>query len=138
MTYENPNSWKDQVVQDFLVQGRALVPQQCCIDTLIQSSRRNVTDKRDHIYALLAHPLLFIDGDTIVQADYGRTVEEVYLEVTTKVLQHVDATMALSVVGGMGERKSRDLDSDESSWVLQWDLGHIYNLCIGRLGTRSY
>lgn len=125
-------------MQDFLAQGRQLVPQQCCIDTLIQSSRRDVTDKRDHIYALLGHPLLYIDGNTVVQADYERNVDDVYLEVTAQVLRFVDKTMTLSIVGGMGVRQSRDLDGDHPSWVIQWDLGHVYNLCIGRLGITRY
>lgn len=134
MTYGNPVSWRDQVLQDFLVQGRELVPQQLCIDTLIQSSRRDVTDKRDHIYALLAHPLLLIDGKTIVQADYERHVDDVYLDVTAQVLRCVDITMTLSLVGSMGARKQRDLDSDQPSWVIRWDLGKLYSLTIGRLG----
>jgi hypothetical protein len=89
---------------------------------LIQSSRRNVSDKRDHVYALLAHPLLHVGGDTIVRADYVRHVDDVFLEVSTKLVNHVDPTLALGVAGDMGQRKLRNLDDGSPTWVARWDL----------------
>jgi hypothetical protein len=134
MTYENKVTWRDQVIQDFLVQNKKLVPQQTVLDILLQSSRRDVTDKRDHIYAFLAHPLLReADGSTIVRADYKRNADDVYLDVTAKLLRQLDATLTLSVAGGMGARKDRDLDGNQPSWVIQWDLGRGC-FTIGRLG----
>lgn len=122
MTYGNSNTWRDQVVQDFIKEDFKLVPNNNCIDVLIQSSRREVTDKRDHIYALLAHPLLCVDGDTIVHANYTRPVEDVFLEVSTKLVKHVDATLALSVAGSMGKRQPRNLNDGSPTWVARWDL----------------
>lgn len=133
MTYANEDTWRDQVIKAFIDENHQLVPEQSVLDALLQSSRKDVTDKRDYIYALLAHPLLRMDGDTIVHADYKRPADDVYLEVTTKVLQHVDATLTLCVVGCMSARGDRALDSDQPSWVVRWDLGHGCNN-IGRMG----
>ena len=132
VTYATEVSWINRVVEAFLKQNHELVPEQSVLDALLQSSRKEVTDKRDHIYALLAHPLLFLDGDTIVRADYKRPADDVYAEVTTKVLQHVDATLTLCVVGCMSARGDRDLQGDQPSWVVQWNLGHGCNN-IGRM-----
>jgi hypothetical protein len=133
MTYGNKNTWRDQVVPDFITEGFKLVPNNSCIDILLQSSRRDASDKRDHIYALLAHPLILVDGDTIVQADYERDVNEVYMEVTTKLLQNVEPSLSLAVAGAMGKRKARDLDSTQPSWVVYWNLG-IETANLGRPG----
>lgn len=123
MTYGNKNTWRDQVVPDFITQGFKLVPNNSCIDILLQSSKRNASDKRDHIYALLGHPLILVNGDTIVQADYERDVNDVYMEVSTKLLQNVEPSLSLAVAGCMGKRKARDLDSAQPSWVVHWELG---------------
>jgi len=122
MTFGNSNTWRTQVVQDFIEENFRIVPNNSCIDVLIQSSRRNVTDKRDHVYALLAHPLLQVNGDTIVRADYERHVNDVFLEVSTKLVNYVDPTLALGVAGDMGQRKPRNLENGLPTWVARWDL----------------
>ena len=63
-------------------------------------------------------------GDsTIVKADYNRHVDGIYLEVSAKLLQHVDPALPLAVAANMGRRRPRDLDSDQPSWMPQWELG---------------
>ncbi|RDI76617.1 hypothetical protein Vi05172_g13390 [Venturia inaequalis] len=122
MWYGNEETWRSQVLQDFVVEGARLVPGPNFIDALIQSSRRNVTDKRDHVFALLGHPLATMGEDTIVLADYTRHVDDIYLDVSAKLIQYVDPALALSVAGGMGKRKTRNLDSNHPSWVVRWEL----------------
>jgi hypothetical protein len=122
MTYGNKNTWRDQVIQWFIEENFRIVPNNSCIDVLIQSSRRNVTDERDHVYALLAHPLLHVGGDTIVRANYERHVDEVFLEVSTKLVEFVDPTLALGVAGDMGKRRPRNLDDGTPTWVARWNL----------------
>jgi hypothetical protein len=137
MWYGNKDTWREQVVPDFLTQGAILVPQPNLMDTLIQSSRRDVTDLRDYIYALLGHPLAVLGDNTIVQADYERHVDDVYMEVTTKLLQYLEPSLPLSVAGGMGKKRPRNLDDDQPSWVVRWDLGmETHNL--GRPGQWFY
>ncbi|QDS76165.1 hypothetical protein FKW77_007576 [Venturia effusa] len=122
MWYGNEETWRNQVLQDFVVEGARLVPGPNFIDALIQSSRRNVTDIRDHVFALLGHPLATMGEDTIVHADYQRHVDDIYLDVSAKLIQHVDPALPLSVAGDMGKRRPRDLDSDDPSWVARWEL----------------
>jgi hypothetical protein len=122
MTFGNTNTWRKHVVQDFIEENFRIVPNNSCIDVLIQSSRRNVTDKRDHVYALLAHPLLQVNGDPIVQADYERHVDDVFLEVSTKLVKFVDPTLALGFAGDMGLRKPRNLDDGSPTWVARYEL----------------
>lgn len=122
MTYGNPNTWRDLVVQEFIEENFRIVPNNNCIDVLIQSSRRDVTDKRDHVYALLAHPLLQVNGEVIVKADYVRHVDDVFLEVSTKLVKYVDSTLGLGVACDMGKRKPRNLDDGSPTWVARWNL----------------
>ena len=133
--YGNKHTWRDQVVQDLLHQDAILVPQPNMVDALIQSSRRNVTDPRDYIYALLGHPLACVGrSETIVQADYTRHLDEVFADVSAKLLQYTDPTLALSVVSDMGQRQPRDLnDHNQPTWVARWDLSLETNN-IGRPG----
>lgn len=133
MTYGNSNTWRDQVVQWYIEENFRIVPNNSCIDVLIQSSRRDVSDQRDHIYALLAHPLLQVNGKSIVRADYERHVDDVFLEASTKLVKYVDPTLALGVAGDMGMRKPRNLDDGKPTWVARW------NLCLqtGNIGRPS-
>ena len=85
-----------------------LFPDQNFIDALIQSSRRNATDLRNHVFALLGHPLAKMGDSTIVKADYKRHVDGIYLEVSALLLQHVDPPLPLAVAADMGRRRPRD------------------------------
>lgn len=133
MWYGNEETWRKQVLQDFVVEGARLVPGPNFIDALIQSSRRNVTDIRDHVFALLGHPLATMGEDTIVHADYERHVDDIYLDVSAKLIQHVDPALPLSVAGDMGNRKPRDLGSEHPSWVVRWELS-LETSSLGRPG----
>jgi hypothetical protein len=137
MWYGNKNTWREQVVEDFRYQAGVLVPEPNIIDTLIQSSRRDVTDLRDYIYALLGHPLAVFDGQTIVQANYERHLDDVYMEVSSKLLTHLEPSFALSVAGGMGKKRPRELDGSQPSWVVRWELGSQTHT-LGRPGQWFY
>lgn len=58
------------------------------------------SDPRDHIFALLGHPSAQEgpDGARVIVADYTRSVEEVYLELSVHMLQKGDSLMMLNVV----------------------------------------
>jgi hypothetical protein len=137
MWYGNKDTWREQVVPDFCTQAALLVPKPNIMDAFIQSSRREVTDKRDYIFALLGHPLAVFDGSTIVQADYERHLDDVMLEVTTKLFNNLEPSLPLSMAGGMGKRRPRNLDGDQPSWVIRWELGHETN-DLGRPGQWFY
>ncbi|TLD15086.1 HET-domain-containing protein [Venturia nashicola] len=71
--------------------------------------------------------------DTIVHADYARHVDEIYLDVSAKLIQHVDPALALSVAGDMGKRRPRNLQCDHPSWVVRWELS-LETSSLGRPG----
>ncbi len=58
------------------------------------------SDPRDHIFALLGHPAARGGPDAAVvpQADYTKSVEDVYLDFTARVLQRGDSLMILNTV----------------------------------------
>ena len=137
MWYGNKDTWREQVVQDIRYQAGVLVPGPNIIDTLIQSCRRNVTDQRDYIYAILGHPLAVFDGEPIVKADYERHVNDVFMEVSEKLITHLEPSLPLSVAADMGMKRPRNLNSSQPSWVVRWELGLQTNN-LGRSGQWFY
>lgn len=133
MWYGNKETWRTQVVPDFLQQGANVMPSPNFFDCLVQSSRRDTTDSRDYIYALLGHPLAVFDGSTIVKADYTRSLDDVMEEVSTTLLKHLEPSVCLAGAGDMGERACRNLASTLPSWVIRWELGLETN-SLGRAG----
>lgn len=58
------------------------------------------SDPRDHIFALLGHPSVEEgpNGDREIEADYLKSVEQVYHEFAVHVLQKGDSLMMLNVI----------------------------------------
>lgn len=125
MWYGDEHNWKSRVIPDLRRLAAKFGAGPTFMDVMIQSSRRNASDPRDHVYALLGHPLATIGDETIVKADYERHVDDVFLEVTVKLMQNIDPTLPLSIACNMGARGERNLDGDQPSWVVRWELGQI-------------
>ncbi|OCK75311.1 hypothetical protein K432DRAFT_386288 [Lepidopterella palustris CBS 459.81] len=131
--YGNPDSWRGQLIPEFPMDGKRLTPSPNFVDVLLQGSRRGVTDIRDYIFGFLGHPLAKEGDEFIVKADYQRHVDDVYFEVAAKLVKWLGPALPLAVAGGMGRRSPRDLESNQPSWVIRWDLGQQVST-LGRPG----
>ena len=81
------------------------------------------SDARDHIYALLAHPLARIPGrtDYIIKPDYTKLVDDVFYDFTVQMLQFPEGLRILSVV----QHLEQGPPMDYPSWVPFWNMsGH--------------
>lgn len=120
--YGNEETWRSQLVPSLIEQAEKEVPEPNFVDALIQSSRREFTDLRDHVFALLGHPLAVMGNETIVKADYEVHVDDVFLEVAAKLLKYFIPELVLAVAADMGRRRERDLNSEQSTWVPRYEL----------------
>ena len=78
-------------------------------------------DPRDHVYALLGHPLMAVAGRPVVDADYARDVHELNRLVTERI---ISATRSLEALGCV-EHVEADGDAEGGaprapSWVPAW------------------
>ncbi|KAI1174370.1 hypothetical protein F4777DRAFT_580057 [Nemania sp. FL0916] len=121
-------AWADDR-QNFISQRPFLV-------TLIEGARCKASDPRDHVYAFLGHPAarrhyayrpeqkinylkLVEDGeDTLVQPDYNKTVDEVFLETAIALFNQQHDMRVLGAVRHTEESLARDYPS----WVPRWDM----------------
>jgi hypothetical protein len=57
------------------------------------------SDPRDHVFALLGHPSVEegLNGDREIEADYMKSVEQVYHELAVHMLRKRDSLMILNV-----------------------------------------
>jgi hypothetical protein len=131
--YGNLDSWRDQLLPEFPLDGKRLAPSPNFVDVLLQGSRRDATDIRDYVFAFLGHPLGKQGDEPIIKVDYTQNIDEIYLEVTVRLFELLGPALPLAVVGGMGCRGPRDLDSNQASWVIRWDLGQKVST-LGRPG----
>ncbi|KAI0187058.1 heterokaryon incompatibility protein-domain-containing protein [Xylaria flabelliformis] len=103
--------------------------------TLIEGAHCKATDPRDHIYAFLGHPsarrqyayrpeqqinylkLIEEAREALVKPDYGKTVDEVYLETAVALFNQQRDMRVLGAVRHTEESLARDYPS----WVPRWD-----------------
>ena len=81
------------------------------------------SDARDHIYALLDHPLARIPGGTdhMIKPDYTKPVADVFYDFTVQMLQFPDGIRILSLV----QHLERGPPIEYPSWVPFWNMsGH--------------
>lgn len=58
------------------------------------------SDPRDHVFALLGHPAAQEgpDGERVIEADYTKSVEDVYHQISVHMLRKGDSLMILNAV----------------------------------------
>jgi hypothetical protein len=84
------------------------------------------SDPRDYIYALLGHPSAIICDMPIVEPDYNKTAQELFFEVTMKILQQTRSLRILSAVHHTDDYKLENA----SSWIPRWSRD-AYVLSLG-------
>jgi hypothetical protein len=124
-TYENAETWRKSMP---LIKAKS---QKCgerkslFLDTLVAGSGMLAFDDRDHIYALLGSPLArHLDGQLIIEPDYGKQVHDVYFDTACALLQHPrEAPYLLARV----KHRSADDVADRAfpSWMPRWDTGWV-------------
>lgn len=78
------------------------------------------SDPRDHIFALLGHPAAReADGTRIMEADYAKSVEDVYHELAVRMLRG-DSLMILNTVQHETLQSATERHN-LPTWVPQWD-----------------
>jgi hypothetical protein len=74
------------------------------------------SDARDHVYALLGHPLMQVGGRRLVDADYTRDVHSLNRLVTERIIA---ATRSLEAIGCV-EHADEDGGNPGPTWVPAW------------------
>jgi hypothetical protein len=93
------------------------------IDLLNHGALLACIDPRDHVYAFLAHPLAKNeDGSPFVFPDYTKSVEQVYFDVSCKLLRRFGLRLLSSV-----EHRELTIEEELPSWVVRWDVSVVMN-----------
>ncbi|RYP15309.1 hypothetical protein DL765_005790 [Monosporascus sp. GIB2] len=93
------------------------------LDLLDHATVLNCGDPRDHIYAFLGHPLAQKgNGSPVVTPDYTKSVDEVFLDISTILLRENGLRMLSTV-----EHDESTIGQDSPSWVIQWDISGVWN-----------
>jgi hypothetical protein len=79
----------------------------------------NCTQKHDHIYAFLGHPLYQLpDGSgPIIEPDYNMRIEEVFASFTILLLEQFGLRVLSTV-----EQNEDTIKREHPSWVLSWEV----------------
>lgn len=119
--YDNTKTWRNDRP---LIAASYKGQQKCAtvFSNLLNAARRmDATDPRDYIYAFLSNPLAQkTDGSLIVEPDYTKSVDDVFLDTACALLEHPrEGPWVLSCVM---HRELADIErSDLPSWVPRWD-----------------
>ncbi|KAI6497556.1 hypothetical protein MCOR11_004314 [Pyricularia oryzae] len=94
------------------------------LDLLDHGALMGCRDPRDHIYCFLGHPLaMTADGEPLVVPDYGKTVVQVYEEVSALLVRDA-GVRSLCIV----EHNERSIKAPSvPSWVIRWDINRVTN-----------
>jgi hypothetical protein len=96
------------------------------LEMLEVTRNKKASDPRDYVYALLGHPSASINGVPIIEPDYNKSPEELYFEVTMKILSQSKSLRILSAV----QHGDGSLDGESGSWIPSWSRG----VCVLSLG----
>jgi Heterokaryon incompatibility protein (HET) len=119
--YTNSQTWRhSNRIIDETCKSSKITPDHFIV--ALESGRGlKTSNKRDHVYAFLGSPAARKDnGDLLVEPDYTKTVDQVYLDIAVELLQRPqEAKLVLLLV----EHASKDaiLGCDIPSWVPRWD-----------------
>lgn len=89
------------------------------LEMLEVTRNKKASDPRDYVYALLGHPSASINGVPIIEPDYNKSPEELYFEVTMKILSQSKSLRILSAV----QHGDGSLDGESGSWIPSWSRG---------------
>jgi hypothetical protein len=104
------------------------------LDILNLAAARNTTDPRDRVFALLSHPSARLKksdeapAELLIEADYTRSVEDVYTDVATR---HIAVTKCLDVLSYVRCGQTFDIPS----WVPDWSRRPDKNCLLTQHGT---
>ncbi|KAH8769679.1 heterokaryon incompatibility protein-domain-containing protein [Hyaloscypha sp. PMI_1271] len=97
------------------------------LEMLEVTRNQKASDPRDYVYALLGHPSASVNGVPIVEPDYNKSPEELYFEVTMKILSQSKSLRILSAV----HHGDGTLNGESSSWIPSWSR----DVCVLSLGV---
>ncbi len=94
------------------------------IDVLRTGRKLKVSDPRDRIYGLLGSSLALTEGGLILEPDYTKTVDAVYLDIACALLRH--PREASFLLGAVDHSSVANVftDGGRPSWVPRWDQGY--------------
>ncbi|PVH79089.1 HET-domain-containing protein [Cadophora sp. DSE1049] len=87
------------------------------LELLEVTRAHKASDPRDYVYALLGHPSAKIGDAPIAVPDYNKTREDLFVQVSVKILEQTKDLRLLSAVHG---RDGRVLNADKTSWTPSW------------------
>ncbi|KAL1846610.1 hypothetical protein Daus18300_014201 [Diaporthe australafricana] len=93
------------------------------IDLLNHAALLDCSDRRDHVFAFLGHPLARNeDGNPLVFPDYSKSVEQVYFDVSYLLMRRLGLRLLSSV-----EHRESTIREELPSWVVRWDVSVVMN-----------
>ncbi|OCK80879.1 HET-domain-containing protein [Lepidopterella palustris CBS 459.81] len=126
-TLGNKSTWRtDLPLSAWFSNTAATIPKnESFIEVLRTGRKLKATDPRDRVYGFLGSLLaLTDDGLVIVEPDYAKSAEEVYLEIGYALLRHPRETSFL--LGAVDHSSPAHVlaEGDWPSWVPRWDQGY--------------
>jgi hypothetical protein len=120
-SFENTVSWRNELPLMRSLKSTSDGPR--LTDILNDGRNYQATDPRDHVYAFLSHPRATCGAgkdEPIVVVDYNKSVDEVYLETASRILEtDLYCWTVLSCVDHTPNSPS--LSGQRQSWVPRWD-----------------
>jgi hypothetical protein len=104
------------------------------LELLEVTRAQQASDPRDYIFALLSHPCAMIDGVPIVEPDYSKSAQELYFEVSIKIMRQ---TRSLRLLSAIHHGDDTGLGSETMSWIPTWSRD-LYVLSLGVYRERYY
>jgi hypothetical protein len=104
------------------------------LELLEVTRAQQASDPRDYIFALLGHQCALIDGVPIVEPDYSKSAQELYFEVSIKIMRQ---TRSLRLLSAVHHRDGSGLDGETVSWIPTWSRD-LYVLSLGVYRERYY
>ncbi|KAH9205109.1 heterokaryon incompatibility protein-domain-containing protein [Leptodontidium sp. 2 PMI_412] len=104
------------------------------LELLEVTRAHKASDPRDYVYALLGHPSAKVGDKPIAVPDYNKSTEDLFFQVSVKILEQTKDLRLLSAVHGRDESA---LSHNKTSWTPSWsrDAGV---LSIGLYRDRYY
>ena len=86
------------------------------LHTLDAARGHGASDPRDMVYSLLGHPSAVVGDSLIIEPDYTKSTNEVFIEISTRLIRLSASLDVLSAVGHSDEINTASLPS----WVPSW------------------
>jgi hypothetical protein len=107
------------------------------LELLEVTRAQQASDPRDYIFALLGHPCALVDGIPIVEPDYSKGAQDLYFEVSVKIMRQ---TRSLRLLSAVHHGDDSGLGGETVSWIPTWsrDLYVLSREYTGSAITTSY